>query len=78
MILENIHEKKHIVEIEPLIYNRFLVHHIDVFHCEVPKNVDLFLYKGHSFSKPQAMDVCARMIASWVKYNFHLTQDLIF
>ena len=44
-----------------------LVHHMELFHCEVDVSLDLPAYDGpcSSPSRPKSLDPCKRVIAAW-------------
>ena len=47
--------------------NEALVHHMEVFHCEVPPGVAPPSYDApcDSENKPQELDVCRKVIGAW-------------
>lgn len=61
--------KHHIIQYEALIKpgSEALVHHMEVFHCEVPVEAVLPDWNGPCVDKarPPALDACKRVIAAW-------------
>lgn len=63
--------KHHIVQFEPLINSSLhgapymFTHHMEVFHCEAPVDVEIPLYSGDCSSLPAAAEVCKRVITLW-------------
>ncbi|KAG0423362.1 hypothetical protein HPB47_000878 [Ixodes persulcatus] len=61
--------KRHIVRYEANVQkgNEALVHHMELFHCEVPPDQDLPAWNGpcHSPEKPEILERCKRVIAAW-------------
>ena len=57
------------VQFEPVITpgNEGLVHHMELFHCEAPIDVQMPPYKGNCFApdRPEATMVCKKVIAAW-------------
>ncbi|XP_071450350.1 dopamine beta-hydroxylase [Hetaerina americana] len=66
---DQLRDKHHVVQYEPVIQagNEPLVHHMEVFHCELPQNVEVPSYRG-SCSDPQRPELtmpCKRVLAAW-------------
>ncbi|XP_013420099.1 dopamine beta-hydroxylase-like [Lingula anatina] len=63
--------KHHIVQFEAVIKpgNEHLVHHMEVFHCEVPPNKIVPSYNAlcHAETKPEQLKSCTRVIGAWAK-----------
>jgi dopamine beta-monooxygenase len=61
--------KHHVIQYQAVIQNgsESLVHHMELFHCEVGVSVDLPPYEGPclSSSRPKELDPCKRVIAAW-------------
>ncbi|XP_054157733.1 dopamine beta-hydroxylase-like [Oppia nitens] len=61
--------KHHIIQYEAVIDsgNEALVHHMELFHCEVSAEDSLSDYSGNCFApeKPAAMSACSRVISAW-------------
>ncbi|KAH3798083.1 hypothetical protein DPMN_151673 [Dreissena polymorpha] len=61
--------KHHIVQYEGVIQkgSENLVHHMEVFHCEVPSNqiVPFYSGPGQSEGKPKELEACRRVIGAW-------------
>lgn len=64
--------KHHIVQFEPLINSTtdngesyMFTHHMEVFHCEAPVDVEIPLYSGDCTNLPPAAEVCKRVISLW-------------
>ena len=47
--------------------NEDLVHHIEVFHCEVGPNEKVPYYNGPGLAegKPKGLEVCRKVIGAW-------------
>lgn len=60
-----IKNKHHIVQFEPIITNRDLIHHMEVFHCETAVNVEIPVYSGDCDDMPEEAKVCSRVISLW-------------
>lgn len=61
--------KHHVIQYEAVIQkgNEALVHHMELFHCEVEKGTIVPDYVGpcDSESKPVLLNACKRVIAAW-------------
>lgn len=61
--------KHHVIQYEAVIQkgNEPLVHHMELFHCEVPPATIVPDYAGpcDKESKPSVLDACKRVIAAW-------------
>lgn len=62
--------KHHIVGYEAIINghkSKSLVHHMEVFHCEVPPDVHLPNYSGECVDskKPRGLETCSKVLAAW-------------
>lgn len=61
--------KHHVIQYQAVIQNgsESLVHHMELFHCEVPVSTELPFYEGlcSSHSRPKELDSCKRVIAAW-------------
>ncbi|XP_052224126.1 dopamine beta-hydroxylase-like [Dreissena polymorpha] len=61
--------KHHIVKYEGVIQkgSENLVHHMEVFHCEVPSNqiVPFYSGPGQSEGKPKELEACRKVIGAW-------------
>ncbi|XP_015783011.1 dopamine beta-hydroxylase-like [Tetranychus urticae] len=66
---EDIKRKHHIVRYESNIHtgNEALVHHMEIFHCEVDQSVELPSWNGpcHDKSKPPILEACSRVLSAW-------------
>lgn len=62
-------EKHHIIQFEGHIMkgNEDLVHHIEVFHCEVGPTEKVPYYNGPGLAegKPKGLEVCRKVIGAW-------------
>ena len=62
-------EKQHIIRYEGNIQpgNEQLVHHIEVYHCQVDPNEDLPAWDGSCFDKnmPEILLKCKKVISAW-------------
>ncbi|XP_053655726.2 dopamine beta-hydroxylase [Cherax quadricarinatus] len=62
-------EKHHVLEFGPVIEkgNEDVVHHMEVFHCEYPADVDVPRYQGlcHAADRAPEIDACKRVLAAW-------------
>lgn len=63
--------KHHIVQFEPIINStlhgkpRGFVHHMEVFHCEAPADLEIPLFEGNCDATPPEAEVCKRVISLW-------------
>lgn len=63
--------KHHIVQFEPIINSSvdghpyMFTHHMEVFHCEAPADVEIPEYNGDCTEMPEAAQVCKRVISLW-------------
>lgn len=61
--------KHHVIQYEAVIQkgNEALVHHMELFHCEVEAGTIVPNYSGpcDKESKPSLLDSCKRVIAAW-------------
>ncbi|KAI1289348.1 Dopamine beta-hydroxylase [Halotydeus destructor] len=61
--------KHHIIQYEAVIQegNEHLVHHMEVFHCELAQDVELSNWNGpcSDGQRPKLLDRCKRVIAAW-------------
>jgi dopamine beta-monooxygenase len=64
--LRNSEKKRHIVEFEPIIKSEEFVHHMEVFHCEAPADVEIPLFEGNCDDLPEEAKVCNKVMALWV------------
>ncbi|CAD7091391.1 unnamed protein product [Hermetia illucens] len=62
---EFLKNKHHIVQFEPIIRSKSLVHHMEVFHCDTDPNVEIPLYNGDCDDLPQEAKVCSKVISLW-------------
>lgn len=66
---EELEKKHHVLQFESVIQpgNEGLVHHMEVFHCIAPDNVEIPLYVGSCFAddRPEETMVCKRVLAAW-------------
>ncbi|KAG1652656.1 Dopamine beta-hydroxylase [Nymphon striatum] len=62
-------KKHHLIQFGPAVQagNEPLVHHMELFHCEVDKDEDLPHWDGpcSSPNKPKILEACKRVIAAW-------------
>lgn len=58
-------KRHHIVQFEPVIKNEALIHHMEVFHCDAPVDVDIPLYNGDCDQLPEKAKVCSKVMALW-------------
>ncbi|XP_044766667.1 tyramine beta-hydroxylase [Coccinella septempunctata] len=62
-------KKHHIYQFESHIQksSEGVVHHMEVFHCFAPANVEIPLYDGSCFAseRPPETNVCKRVLAAW-------------
>ncbi|XP_065570089.1 dopamine beta-hydroxylase-like isoform X4 [Artemia franciscana] len=62
-------DKHHVIQFEANIQaeNEGVVHHIEVFYCEVAETANLPLYSGpcDGTERPQTTQACKRVIAAW-------------
>ncbi|RWS14424.1 Dopamine beta-hydroxylase-like protein, partial [Dinothrombium tinctorium] len=69
MLPEEIVNKHHIIQYEAVIQkgSEGLVHHMEVFHCEIPAESTLPDWDGGCFDKnmPEILDNCKRVVAAW-------------
>ncbi|XP_055353897.1 dopamine beta-hydroxylase-like [Paramacrobiotus metropolitanus] len=67
--LPHLNTKHHIIQYESAIQegNEDLVHHIEVFHCEIPTGIHISEWEGDcdDGSAPKDMDYCKRVIGAW-------------
>ncbi|GAB6033666.1 hypothetical protein CHUAL_013726 [Chamberlinius hualienensis] len=67
--LANMKSFHHIIQFEAVIVegNEGLVHHMEVFHCEVEFGKQVPLYSGpcDGSSRPQSTQTCKKVIAAW-------------
>ena len=61
--------KRHVIQYEAVIQkgNEALVHHMELFHCELPPETIVPSYSGpcDSESRPRVLEACKRVIAAW-------------
>lgn len=64
--------KHHIVQFEPINNSTLpdgtsymFTHHMEVFHCEAPVDVEIPLYSGDCSKLPAKAEVCKRVISLW-------------
>lgn len=62
--------KHHIIQFEGAISEggKGIVHHLEVFHCQVPVGIDLPYYDGPCSSKserPKGLESCTKVIGAW-------------
>lgn len=66
---KDLEAKHHVIQYEAVIQkgNEGLVHHMELFHCEVEKETIVPSYMGpcDSEAKPRLLDSCKRVIAAW-------------
>ncbi|BFZ20585.1 hypothetical protein BsWGS_23624 [Bradybaena similaris] len=69
VILPDLKTPHHIIQYEGIVTegNHDLVHHMEVFHCEVGKRHRLPVYSGPGMSEgqPEGLEVCRRVIGAW-------------
>ncbi|XP_023212266.1 dopamine beta-hydroxylase-like [Centruroides sculpturatus] len=69
LLPEEFKEKHHIVQYEATIQkgNEPLVHHIEVFHCEVEAEKELPYWNGpcSDSKKPKVLEACKKVLAAW-------------
>lgn len=69
MLPEELKDKHHIIQYEAIVEkgNEALVHHMEIFHCEVAADEVLPEYSGSCFAKnkPAILENCKRVIAAW-------------
>lgn len=58
-------QKHHIVQFDPHIANKGIVHRMTVFHCETDADVQIPLYDGNCQQLPEEAKICNRVIALW-------------
>ncbi|XP_071521635.1 dopamine beta-hydroxylase [Panulirus ornatus] len=62
-------KKHHVLEFGPVIQegNEDLVHHMEIFHCEYPPEVEVPRYQGpcHASDRAPEIDACKRVLAAW-------------
>lgn len=68
--LDDAKQRRHIVQIEPIIESPQFVHHMLAFHCETTADVELPLFSGNAKDAPGALSVCTKTIAFWVSEKF--------
>ncbi|KAJ8038730.1 Dopamine beta-hydroxylase [Holothuria leucospilota] len=63
----NVSRKVHGVQYESLVTpdNKAVVHHIILYHCEVPCDQHLPSYSGRCSDKPAQLTACSKVIAAW-------------
>lgn len=66
--LKNVEKKRHIVEFEPIIDNEEFVHHMEVFHCEAPVDVEIPMFEGKCDDLPTEAKSCSKVMALWVSF----------
>ncbi|XP_001602880.1 tyramine beta-hydroxylase [Nasonia vitripennis] len=61
--------KHHVLQFGPAIQqgNEHLVHHMEVFHCAGPADVDVPLYNGpcDAPNRPERTQICKKVLAAW-------------
>ncbi|XP_076359948.1 tyramine beta hydroxylase [Tachypleus tridentatus] len=66
---DEFNDKHHMVKYETDIQhgNEPVVHHMEVFHCEVPDDLELPHWNGPCFdkTKPAILETCKRVLAAW-------------
>ena len=65
-----ISNKHHVIGYEAIInghMSKSLVHHMEIFHCESPNNLELPYYSGEckDSKKPKGLETCSKVIAAW-------------
>lgn len=69
LLPEEFEQKHHVIQYEAAIQegNEPLVHHMEVFHCEVPTDAELPDWNGPCFSSQKAtiLENCKRVLAAW-------------
>ncbi|PIK38161.1 putative dopamine beta-hydroxylase [Apostichopus japonicus] len=45
--------------------NEMIVHHMELYHCEVPPDNNIPDYSGPCPEKPKQLNVCSKVIAAW-------------
>ncbi|XP_014216871.1 tyramine beta-hydroxylase [Copidosoma floridanum] len=62
-------KKHHVLQFGPAIEsgNEHLVHHMEVFHCAGPADLEVPLYNGpcDSPDRPQRTQICKKVVAAW-------------
>ncbi|XP_071840327.1 dopamine beta-hydroxylase-like [Apostichopus japonicus] len=63
----DLQEKVHGIKYESLITpgNEMIVHHMELYHCEVPPDNKIPDYSGPCPEKPKQLNVCSKVIAAW-------------
>lgn len=64
--LPDVKTRRHIVEVEPLIDNKKLVHHMFIFHCEAKADVEFPLIEVDADTWPEKLSACWKTVAFWV------------
>nr|CAG4643081.1 EOG090X0318 [Ilyocryptus agilis] len=66
---EHFNRKQHVIQFEPAIEKgrESIVHHMEVFHCEAPRDEIMPEYRGPCTdpSRPEPTRVCKRVLAAW-------------
>lgn len=66
---ETFKQRLHIVQYEAVIneQNRDIVHHMELFHCEVNTENELPPWNGlcHDSNMPKSLEQCKRVTAAW-------------
>lgn len=62
-------QKHHILQFGPIIQagNEHLVHHMEVFHCAGPVDLEIPMYEGpcDSADRPEKTQICKKVLAAW-------------
>nr|XP_012142347.1 PREDICTED: tyramine beta-hydroxylase [Megachile rotundata] len=62
-------QKHHILQFGPVIQtgNEHLVHHMEVFHCAGPPNLEIPMYNGpcDGTDRPEKTQICKKVLAAW-------------
>ncbi|XP_011493800.1 PREDICTED: tyramine beta-hydroxylase [Ceratosolen solmsi marchali] len=61
--------KHHVLQFAPVIQqgNEHLVHHMEIFHCIGPANLEIPMYNGpcDASTRPERTQVCKKVLAAW-------------
>lgn len=68
--LNDMTRRRHLVEIEPRISNKKLVHHMFVFHCEAKVDVEFPMLQQNAPEWPEELKTCRKIVAFWVSVDF--------
>ncbi|KOX68655.1 Tyramine beta-hydroxylase [Melipona quadrifasciata] len=62
-------QKHHILQFGPVIQtgNEHLVHHMEVFHCAGPVDLEIPMYNGpcDGTNRPETTQICKKVLAAW-------------